>query len=271
MLKHESVASIYSAALMVEAPNWHKQFREQYARLQCTDFEQRKVSVLYPKTQRWVKFSEDYVANARHNIVCLRELGMIVIMPLPVKLDGLAITTMLLSLYYMNDIRAYSSFAKLQQVKPEFGKVIQDSVVREQLVAGSLAGRPVTWKTIQHYYGHLKSGNYPAVFEPHVQSEDLKWQDAENELAKLQPALEFWKNTQYACMLYNDEPVSLNILDVALGYCNHLSFGDRIINFAREHLWYELMGRYLHQGNLEEALCQQLSTSLDGPQLTLEE
>jgi hypothetical protein len=272
MLKHESVASIYAAALMVELPTWQKQFREQYTKLHPSDFEQRKVTVIYPKAKRWVNFSEEWVAASRHNIMCLKEFGTIVLLPLPVSLDGLAITTLLLSLYYMNDIRAYSSFAKLQQVKPEFGKIIQGSVVRDQLTAGNLAGKPVTWKAIQHYYGHLKSGNYPEVFEPHVQPEDLKWQDAEDELAKLEPALKFWKDTQYVCMLYNDEPISLNILDVSLGYCNHLSFADRIMNFAREHLWYELIGRYLHQGNLEEALCQQLSTDLiDQPVLTLGE
>jgi hypothetical protein len=90
----------------------------------------------------------------------------------------------------------------------------------------------------------------------------LQWHDAEAVLADLQPALSFWQDTQYVCMLHEDEPVSFNILDVALGYCNRLPFADRIVHFVREHLWYELMSRYLHQENLEAAVHQQLSREL---------
>jgi hypothetical protein len=130
------------------------------------------------------------------------------------------------------------------------------------MTSAHLAGQPVPWKVIQRYYGRLKDGVHPEVFEPHVQAEDLQWHDAEKVLTELQPALSFWLDTQYICMIHDGEPVSLNILDVALGYCNHLEFGDRIVHFVREHLWHELMSRYLHQENLEAAVHQQLSRDL---------
>jgi hypothetical protein len=56
--------------------------------------------------------------------------------------------------------------------------------------------------------------------------------------------------------------VSMNVLDVALSYCNHLHFQDRIVHFMRTSLWHELMARYLHQENLEAAVHQQLSREL---------
>ncbi|HET8671645.1 MAG TPA: hypothetical protein VFM05_13790, partial [Candidatus Saccharimonadales bacterium] len=202
------------------------------------------------------------VSTTKHNILCFKELGAVVILPLSTPVDGLAITSLLLTLNYLNDIRAYSSYAKLQQVKPSFGKVIQETASAEPMTSAQLAGQPVPWKVIQRYYGRNRAGTYPAIFEPHVQAEDLQWHDAEQILAELHPALAFWANTQYICMLHNDEPVSLNILDVALSYCNHLSFTDRIVHFVREHLWHELMSRYLHQENLEAAVHQQLSREL---------
>jgi hypothetical protein len=262
MLKHESVAAIYAAAVVAEGPVWHKAFREQYTKLQASDFEQRKISVVFPKAKRWEQFSEAFVADAKHNILCFKELGTVVYLPLSANVDGLAITSLLLTLYYANDIRTYSSYAKLQQVKPAFGKIVQQTATEEPMTSAQLAGQPVPWKVIQRYYGRMKAGYHPEVFEPHVQAEDLQWHDAETVLAELTPTLAFWEDTQYVCMLHDDEPVSMNILDVALGYCNHLNFADRIVHFVREHLWHELMSRYLHQENLEAAVHQQLSRDM---------
>jgi hypothetical protein len=262
MLKHETVAAIYAAALMTESPTWHKAFREQYAKLQAGDFEQRKISIVSPQSKRWNDITASFVQNARHNILCFKELGTVVLLPIETKLDGLAITTLLLTLHYMNDIRTYSSFAKLQQVKPTFGRMVQQASVSDPMTSASLAGQPVPWKVIQRYYGRIKADFHPEVFEPHVQPEDLEWHDAEAVLSELEPSLGFWLDTQYICMLDDDQPVSLNILDVALAYCNHLDFPDRIVHFVREHLWHELMSRYLHQENLEAAVHQQLSREL---------
>lgn len=262
MLKHEAVAGIYAAAMIAEPPSWHRQFRNQYASLQASDFEQRKITLIHPKTKRWVDISDHFVQTTKHNIMSFKELGTVVVLPFNGQLEGLAITTMLLVLHYMNDIRAYSSFTKLQQVKPTFGKIIQESAAAEPMTAANLAGQPVPWKVIQRYYGRLKTNSHPEVFEPHVQAEDLQWHDGEKILADLQPSLDFWRNTQYVCALHDGEPVSCNILDVALSYCNQLPFADRIVHFVREHLWHELMSRYLHQENLEAAVHQQLSREL---------
>ncbi|HEY5667712.1 MAG TPA: hypothetical protein VIR03_00955 [Candidatus Saccharimonadales bacterium] len=270
MLKHESVAAIYAAAVIAEGPAWHKAFREQYAKLEASDFEQRPMSVIFPKSKRWEQFAEAFVAGAKHNILCFKELGAVVYLPLEARVDGLAITSLLLTLHYANDIRTYSSFAKLQQVKPTFGRAVQETATDEPMTGAELASQPVPWKVIQRYYGRMKADFHPEVFEPHVQPDDLQWHDAESVLARLEPALGFWEDTQYVCMLHGDEPVSFNILDVALGYCNHLSFADRIVHFAREHLWHELMSRYLHQENLEAAVHQQLSRNLVGSQALAE-
>jgi hypothetical protein len=262
MLKHESVGTVYAAAAISESASWQRTFHEQYAALGSSDFEQRPVSVVYPKAERWQHLAESFVGGAKHNILCFKELGSVVILPISDKIDALTITSLLLVLHYMNDVQTYSSFAKLQQVKPTFGKIIQQSATSEPMTSATLAGQPVPWKVIQRYYGRMKSEYHPEVFEPHVQPEDLRWHEGEKVLVELEPTLSFWQDTQYVCMLHDGEPVSLNMLDIALSYCNHLSFADRIVHFVREHLWHELMSRYLHEENLEAAVHQQLSREL---------
>jgi hypothetical protein len=266
MLKHESPANLYAAALMVEPAVWHRVFREQYARLTPSDFESRKIVLVNPNSKRWQELAREFVKAEHHNILSFRELGAVVILPIEQTVEGLAMTTLLLVMEEMNGIRAHSSYAKLQQVKSDFGKRLQESSVTEPYTSAKLAGQPVPWRMIQRYYARFTDAYHPEIFEPHVQSEDLQWVSGEKALATLEPSLKFWEGSE--CLGLIDETgqiVSCNVLDVALGYCNHLSFQDRIVHFVRDNLWHELMMRYLNQENLETAVHQQLSAELGMP------
>jgi hypothetical protein len=265
MLKHETVASLYAAAVIAEPEAWRRSFREQYAKLSPSDFEMRDISIVHPKSKRWEQLTADFVSATKHNVMTFSELGTVVLLPLQANVDGLAITTMLLTLEEMNGIRAHSSYAKLQQVKPDFGKVIQESSVKEPMTTATLAGQIVPWRMIQRYYARFTNAYHPEVFEPHVQSEDLQWCAPEAFLASIEPSLAFWQDTQCLGLLHEGEVVSCNALDVALSYCNHLPFADRIVHFVRDNVWHELMMRYLNQENLERAVHQQLSNELSQP------
>ncbi len=257
MLKHETPAQMYAAALLFESPTWQQHFRDQYATLQPSDFEQRTMAIVQPESKRWAEASAPYVEATKQNILCFKELGAVVLLPMDARLDGLAIVSLLLTLSAMNDIRAHSSFTKLQQVKPTFGKSIQQASMSEPVTNAELAGQPVSWRLIHRFFARNK-GDQPSAFEPHVQSDDLEWHEAEDVLTQLEPSLAFWQDTQHLYLLHDGQPVSCNMFDVALNYCNHLPFEERAVHFLRDHLWHELMLRYLHQENLESAVLGQL-------------
>jgi hypothetical protein len=108
------------------------------------------------------------------------------------------------------------------------------------------------------------------VFEPHVQPEDLSWHDAEDLLAQLHPALEFWQGSQLLALLDNKgHAVSLNMLDVALSVCNSLDYTQRLVGNMRRNLSRELMARYLHQDNLQAMLLGKLDEQL-APEIAYE-
>lgn len=265
LLKHETAAQVYAAALITESHSWHRAFREQYAKLQPSDFESKKITFIHPTAKRWQELGHEFVGGSRHNIISFPELGTVVLLPIADAVDGLAMTTLLLAAEEMNAIRAHSSYAKLQQVKPEFGKIIQKSSVSEPFTSAQLAGQPVSWRVIQRYYARFADAYHPEIFEPHVQSDDLSWQSGETILAKLDPQLGFWQGTSHLGLLHDGAIVSCNVLDVALAYCNHLPFPERIVHFVRDNLWHELMMHYLHQENLEAAVHQQLAGELTAP------
>jgi hypothetical protein len=266
MLKHETPSQLYAAALMVEPASWHKSYREQYAKLTPSDFETRKISLVHPSSKKWLDLAHQFVASEHHNILSFRELGAVVLLPIDHAVDGLAITTLLLVLEEFNGIRSHSSYAKLQQVKPDFGTRLQESSVTEPYTSATLAGQPVPWRMIQRYYARFSQAYHPEIFEPHVQPEDLQWSSGERTLAKLEPTLKFWEGSENLGLLdETGQVISCNALDVSLSYCNHLPFQDRIVHFMRDNLWHELMMHYLNQENLEAAVHQQLSAELGAP------
>jgi hypothetical protein len=264
MLKQEQAANIYAAAAICESAAWHKSLRDQYSKLTPSDFETRSVTLTHPKTKHWQELADNFVDESKHNILTFPELGSIVILPVRNDIDGLAIITLLMLTEEINRLRTYSSYVKLQQVKPNFGTLVQNSLQSENNPAAQLAGQAVSWKVIQRYYARYNEAYHPEIFEPHVQPEDLQWGSGEDLLAKLDDRLQFWQGSETLGLLDTTDGaiVSCNALDVALSCCNKLPYISRVVHFVRDNLWHELMMRYLHQENLENAVRQQLAGNL---------
>jgi hypothetical protein len=263
MLKHESVAQIFAAAAIAESPTWHKQLLNSYKQLTPADFETRDVAILAPASKRWEDLSASYVADVKHNILNFKELGAVVLLPLQAEaVDGAALAVTLLGLHAINDIRVTSAYLKLHQVRPDFGSILAKAARDEPYTQASLLGQALPWKLIHRYFARTPEAYNAELFEPHVQPEDLKWRPAEHLLAELHDRLEFWNRRAYLGLLWSGAPVSLNLTDVVLNFCNKLPYEQRIVHYLRDHLWHELMMRYLHQGNLEEAVHEQLGSEL---------
>lgn len=261
MLKHEPAACLYAAAVMTESKAWLVSFYEQYKALTPSDFEMRDIAVIMPAGKKWQAVTEEFAEASRQNILTFRELGAVVVLPQANDQDGIAITHLVLLLHAMNEIRSFSSYAKLQQVKPDFGVQLAKIVADEPKMGAQIAGKTVPWRTIHRFYA-ADDAVHPEIFEPHVQAEDLHWIQPEDILAQLEPALAFWQNTQSIVMVHDGQPISCNLQDVAMGYYNKLGFKDRIVHFVRDALWHDVMSRYLDSANLEAALGRQLSYEL---------
>jgi hypothetical protein len=269
MLKHEPLPQLLAAAMMVESADWQRKRLEAYKKLKATNFEVRKATFHAPVARHWPELNAEITENWRHNMITLPELGAVVLLPMQQDLPGLAITTLVLGVQSVNDMRAMGSYLKLQQVRPDFGQIFAESVLTEPLAATELAGEPLPWKVVQWFYGHGHSQYHPEAFEPHVQPEDLAWHEAEDVLTGLHPAMEFWQGGQLLALLDGGQPVSLNLLDVALGVCNKIEYANRIVHHMRQNLGRELLARYLHQDNLQALLLGKLDEQL-APEIAFE-
>jgi len=267
MLKRENLAEIYGALRFAETPDWLNAFNETYKKLTPSDFETRTIEVVIMPRDRWGDIAEHFVEKKRHNITHLKELGVILMLPVKAdKLPGITIWAMSLLFHYTNEIRLYSSFFKLQQVKKNFGDIVVNTLIADPDLGPIMAGNHVHWRVIQRYFGKLEKESHPEIFEPHVQPEDLHWRHAESVLYDIDPELEFWKDLDYVALMHDGRPTTFNMMDVAASYCNKTPYKERTIYHFRESLWNEIFMRYMGQKTLEEQILQQLDNDMIAPE-----
>jgi hypothetical protein len=264
LLKRESAAHIYAAGWLAESMTWRKQMLDSYKGLKVTDFELRPMTITSPSTARWRALANSHMLTHKHNVLTFRELGAIVVLPLPAETmpKGAVLVSLLLALHEMNEVHAASTFLKLCQVKPNFGELVQQVAHNELSLPAQLFGRAVPWQIIQRYYARFADRFRAELFEPHVQAEDLSWHSIEKVLAYIDPELAFWQHTTHLSLLHEHQPVSCNIIDAALNYCNQLDYKDRIVHYFRHSLWHELLIRYLKHDNVEQLVLDGLESEL---------
>ncbi len=267
MLKHENLAEIYGALRFAESSDWLKVFNTTYEALQPTDFEKRSIEIVLMPHDRWGDIAEHFITKKRHNITHLKELGVILMLPVKAdKLPGITLWVMSLLFHYINEIRLYSAFFKLKQVQSDFGKIFVETLNADPDLGPVMAGEHIHWRVIQRYFGKLESESHPEIFEPHVQPEDLHWRKAEAMLYKIDPELTFWEDMDYVGLLYDNRPVVFNMMDVAAAYCNRTPYENRVIYHFRESLWNEVFMRYMGQKNLEQQVLAQLDNDMIAPE-----
>lgn len=260
MTKRENLAEIYGALRFVETSTWLKRFNKSYKQLTPMDFETRDIETVILDKERWGDLAEEYVRYRRHNITHLKELGVIVVLPLKFdRLPGITVTALSNMLHYMNEIRLYSAFFKLQQVKPGFGKIVAETLNADTHGTAIMSGARVHWRVVQHYYGQDEVDRHPEVFEPHIQPEDLHWRRTEEQLHRIDPELSFWKGLDYVGVMTSDgRAISLNFMDVAMNYTTQADYEHQVGLHLRGSLWNELFMRYMGHHVLEQQVLRQL-------------
>ena len=269
-LKHEPAALALAASWLCEGEAWQAHFLNSYKNLRSRDFETRSIALIEPSSKHWRDLCDSIVTERKHNILSFKELGAIVFLPLSVdQIPAGAVTASLaLALHDLNEIRACSTFLKLNQVKPEFGAIVRLVATDEPRLSSKLLDQPMSWSLIQRYYSRLKDHFKEAVFEPYVQLEDMDWYGVEKALATIDPDLKFWDRTAYLGLLdAGHQPVSMNIVDAALNCCNQLPFERRVVHYFQRSLWHELLLRYLKHEPIEQAVLSQLQPRLAGAQV----
>lgn len=270
MFKHESALELLVATQLVEDETWQRARLEAYKKLQSKDFELRKVIFEVPLTKKWPMIAASYTEEHHHNIIAVPEVGGVMLFPLNRDFPALALLALMLGFRAFEQVRARSAFFKLHQVEPNFGDVVYEAAKQEPMTEFTLNGHTFSWESIHWFYGSKAAPYHSEVFEPHVSAEDMAHHDYNSSFAKLSDALSFWEGSHFLALLQRGQIVSMNILDVALGVCNGLAYGERVLHYMRESLGRELLARYLRHDVYHDALQDSLAKQL-APEIAFDE
>jgi hypothetical protein len=199
----------------------------------------------------------------RHNLIGFRELGALILLPLPVDVPAGVVTASLsLALHELNEIRVCSSFLKLNQVRPDFGEIVSEITISDPLLSSEMLDQPVPWHLIQRYYSKASHHFRQDIFEPYVSLEDMVWHPIEKALTRIEPKLSFWQGTSCLGVVHELKPVSMNVVDSALNLCNTRDFKDRLAHYFQRSVWHELMLSYLRREPLEQTVMAEFQPEL---------
>lgn len=260
MLKREDIGELYIGLRFVESEQWLQSFTKKYKQLSPSDFELRSIKITYLDEKRWGDPAKLFVKKQHHNVTHMKEMGVIALLPLPFKQrQGICIAVLPLMLHYVNEIRMYSTFFRLQQVRADFGDVLVTTLNYDPKNHIKAAGHDVHWRTVQRHLGSSGVRQHPETFEPYVQAEDLYWRKAEEVLYRVEPALHFWNDMDYVASKAGGGIVSFNLMDMAVNYANGIPYGKHFIGHFRAALWNEIFVRYIGQPALEYQVIKQLA------------
>lgn len=267
MFKGEDFDELYTALRFSEGPEWLNEYDELFRTVTADDYEERDLRIVAMDHDKYVDLAEHFTQKKLHNVTHTKELGVIVVVPLRDEHSkGLTLKSLPLLFHYMNEVKLYSSFFKLQARKPNFGEIVVNTLIADPGNASQMAGQYVHWRVIQRYFGKLKDESHKEAFEPHVHPEDLHWRRAEDLLYQIDPEMEFWKDNDYVGLLFDGAPVTLNFVDVALSYANSMDYQTRYFYHFRESLWNEIFIRYMDYENLRNQILQQLDNDMVAPE-----
>ncbi len=250
MLKREDVLEVCAAASLLEPAEWQKSFNALFMQLNPADFESRKLQLYVFDPDFWRDAAE------RRNIGYQPALGVVAVIATGKDIKpGMATWALALILSYMNDSIMLSAYFKRLQAKRNFGLRVGRVLNSDAGPFIDCHGKELSWRIVhKHFCSKPESG----ILEPYVTADDFIWRNVEHGMGKIFTAFSFWKKLDYAGIIYDEGPVSLNLLDIAANYYGDISYNERSVDFFQTSLQEELLLRYYGQKSFEKQILESL-------------
>ncbi len=194
MLMKEDLLEVFSALRFLEDMEWlNGTFFKQYEQLTTDDFEERDVQVR-ALNAKWAKAAEKFVAKKYHNVSHLKELGVIFVIPIFLKISGETLRLISLLLHYSNEVEYYSDIFRDLATKDGFSTNLISLLRGDVLSKRPKDGDDKAKILIVQRYLAKDDDNDWRLFYPHVNPEAIHWQKAEEEIQGINTKLPGFKN-----------------------------------------------------------------------------
>lgn len=262
MLEKEDLFEVFSALRFLEDMEWlNTVFFKQYEKLTPDDFEERPVEVR-ALSAKWAKAAEKFVAKKYHNVSHLKELGVIFVIPIFLKISGETLRLISLLLHYSNEVEYYSDLFRDLSTKNDFA-VNLISLLRGDVIDKRPADtNKATFLTIQRYLAKDDENDWRLLY-PHINPEAIHWQKAEEEIQNMKMALpsfsnnlEFWSGLGAVGEFFKtdvgvDVLVSFNLVDTVMALVKQKEM-LKYLYHHQEAMWNKIFMSYFSRDMLIE-------------------
>lgn len=273
LLAKEDLTEIYCALRFIEDGDWlNNVFLKQYETLSPNDFEHRPL-VLKALPDKWGTLAKKFESKKYHNISHLKELGVIFIIPIDLKISGEVMRTILLLFHYFNELQYYSNLFERFSSSPDFASklisLLRGDVMEYEDFVKISQNNQNYFLIIQRYLAKLDS-NDRRLFIPHINPEAFHWKKAEKNIVKLQnwlpdfkDGLDFWENLGWVGDYFKDESgvdtlVSFDIVDMTMSLALEQGQEVKYLYHHQEALWNEIFFRYFGEEKVYEMVAQNI-------------
>lgn len=285
MLAKEDLLEVYSSLRFLEERKWLNEiFFVPFSSFTPKDFEKREVVLRILDPAKWGVGARDFVRKKFHNTTHLKELGVVVV--IPVEYTAGVLTRMFsMMLHYLNEVAFYAKFFELLTDRPddfaqEFVSALRGDV-RDSIPP---VENMFSWIIMQRYLAKERPTD-PRLLIPRVSPEALHWKKAVANLAQLGKnakglaspkakldGVGFWEGRAELCGFlpagrqgFEGQLTSFNFADNVFS----LAAGpdtEQYTYHAREALWNRLFIEYFDNGEkvLETLLIEEFAQGFIG-------
>lgn len=261
LVKRETPGAILGAAQLLESKSWLLKLQAAYKRLQPYDMTTGSIQIARTNAKKWHKVTRYITYTHQIPLITVPEVGEVVILPVDTKnRSGFTLYMLSMIIHSVKEIRMLSSFLKYQQLSPQFGKLLSDSIFYEETLHVPVVGQEIHWRSFQRQYAR---DQIRLMMHPHIQAEDFAYRSAEETLYKLEPALSFWEHLDFVGLMTKGGPISMNLLDNLLNLVNNTPYEKRYTSHVRQATWDELFARYLQTDHIHGHAVRTLEPQYD--------
>ncbi|GMR18980.1 MAG: hypothetical protein BMS9Abin34_103 [Patescibacteria group bacterium] len=264
LLEKEDLFEVYSALRFLEERKWQNEvFFSPFSELQPDDFESREIVVRILDPKKWGSSALNFVKKKFHNTTHLKELGVVII--IPIEYTPGALTRMFsMMFHYLNEVSFYAryfariagkdssaeggassariagkdssaeggaSFETLAGDKESFASKFVSALRGDVRDSAPVVENIVSWIIMQRYLAKEDPGD-PRLLNPRVSPEALHWSKAVADLAKLgesAPGLSFWAGKAHLAGFFATKGGSASGGD---GKFTSFNFEDNVFSLA---------------------------------------
>lgn len=266
LLNTEDWREIFAALRFVETREWMNNiFLPQYKSLKPSDFEQREASVIV-LAPKWLKIAEKFIEKKYHNVSHLKELGIIFIIPLPIDTPGETLVVFSLLLHYFYEVQFYSRLiTRYAQDENTFNEKLISLLRGDVSEVLPFTDHKIQWLIVQRYLAK-DNPNDPRLFQPHVNSETIHWDHANEYLSNFArdnslEDLEFWAKLHYIGDFFKkatgeEKLLSFNLVDSSIALVKRETIAKYIYHH-QESLWNRIFKGFIEpEKKLEDLIVE---------------